>query len=149
MYLPQFLADQCVAFDTVVHAPAFTAQKRAKFLHVTGHRVVKNVLLKAPEGFILALLPATQHVDLDALTRHFEGPVRLAADDEIKDVFRDCELGALTPFGSLYGLPTILEAALPADALLICEAQRHALAIRIQCRDLERIEKPRRLPFGK
>lgn len=149
MYLSQFLADHRVAFETVVHPPAFTAQKRAKFLHVSGHCVVKNVLLKAPEGFVLALLPASLRIDLDSLSSELGGPVRLATQEEIADRFRDCELGTLTPFGSLYGLKTVLEASLPSDAYIVCEAQRHAVAVRVLCRDFERIEKPRRLCFAR
>lgn len=149
MLLPQYLADHRVAFETVVHPPAYTAQNRAKFLGVSGHYVAKNVLLKGPQGFLLAILPASQVIDLEALSRHLEGPVRLASEEEMAEVFFDCELGALTPFGSLYGLSTILEASLPPDAILTCGAQRHAVAVKIQCRDFERIEKPKRLHFAK
>lgn len=149
MSLSVYLADHEVPFETLVHPPAFTSQKRAKFLHVSGHLVAKAVLLKAPRGFVLAVLPASQHADLEALGRHLEGPVRLATAEEVGEVFRDCEFGAMTPFGSLYGVPTILEASIPADATLTCGAQRHAVAVRICCRDLERIEKPRRLKFAR
>lgn len=149
MFLPQFLSDHRVAFETVVHPPAYTAQKRAKFMGVSGHHVAKNVLLRGPEGFFLAILPATRIIDLDALARHLGGAVRLASEAEIAEVFRDCELGALTPFGSLYGLPTILEASLPGDADLVCGAQRHAVAVRIRCGDFEKIEKPRRVGFAR
>lgn len=149
MHLSEYLADNQVAFETVVHPPAFTAQKRAKFLRVSGHWVVKSVLLRGPAGLLLAILPASRHVDLEALAQCLEGSVRLATEAEIGEAFADCELGSLTPFGSLYGLPTILEASLPPDALIVCEAQRHAVAVRILCRDLERIERPRRIRFGK
>lgn len=149
MMLQQFLADQSVAFETVVHPPAFTAQKRAKFLHISGHQVVKAVLLRGPAGFVLAVLPAPQHIDLALLARYLEGPVRLATDAEIEHVFLDCELGSLTPFGSIYGVPTILEASLASDIWITCEAQRHAVAVKMLCRDFERIEKPRRLRFGR
>ena len=36
MRLTQFLSDQQVAFEEMVHPPAFTSQKLAKFLHVSG-----------------------------------------------------------------------------------------------------------------
>src|SRR5439155_1591005 len=90
-----FLAEQHVAFETIMHPPAFTAQKRAKYLHVPGQQVAKSVLLVGPHGFFLAVLPATLHVDTEALGRHLRGPVRLATDEEITDVFRDCEWGVV------------------------------------------------------
>src|SRR5438874_106931 len=93
MRVLQFLADQQIMFEPMVHPPAFTAQKRAKYLHVSGKQVAKSVLLVGPEGYVLAVLSATQHVDTVALTRQLGGFVRLASDEEIGEVFQDCEWG--------------------------------------------------------
>ena len=59
MRVPQFLSDHDVPFETMVHAPAFTAQKRAKVLHLPGRQIAKTVLLAGPTGQFLAVLPAT------------------------------------------------------------------------------------------
>jgi Ala-tRNA(Pro) deacylase len=149
MRVSAFLSDQGVAFETVPHPPAFTAQRRASYLRVPGRQVAKCVLLTGRGGPVLAVLPATHRVDLDAVGRALGGPVRLAGPDEIADVFRDCEWGALAPFGTLYGLTTLLDASVDPDAPLVFEAHRHALAIRMRCRDFERLERPRRLAFGR
>src|SRR5262245_56882613 len=149
MRVPQFLTEQRVAFDKVIHPPAFTAQRRARFLGISGKRVVKSVLLAGPDGYLLAVLPAVCQVDTEALARALGGPVRLASADEIAEVFRDCEWGVMTPFGTLYGLPTLLEESVDPDALIAFEAHTHSIAIRMRCRDLERLEKPRRLRFAR
>ena len=149
MRLADFLNEQHIAFEPLVHPPAFTAHKRAKYLGISGQQVAKSVLLVGPSGYCLAVLPATHHVDTDALARELGGPVRLANDEEITDVFRDCEWGVVAPFGTLYGLPTILEATLAPDLLMVFEAQSHAEAVRMSCRDFERLERPRRLPFSR
>src|SRR5438552_2016953 len=99
MRVSQFLLDQQVPFETMVHPPAFTAQRRAKCLRLSGQQVVKCVLLAGGSRFYLALLPAIHHVDLAALAARLGGPVRLADEDEIAHFFCDCERGALTPFG--------------------------------------------------
>jgi Ala-tRNA(Pro) deacylase len=148
MRVPVFLAEQRVGFETLRHPPAYTAQKRAKYLHVPGRRLVKSVLLRAPAGYVLAILPATCQVDLRRLERPLGGPVRLAEREEIPAFFRDCEWGALSPFGSLYGLPTLLEDALDPEGLIVFESHSHGEAIRMRCRDFERLEAPRRLPFA-
>src|SRR5262249_42062197 len=98
MRVPDFLSEQRIAFETLLHPPAFTAQKRAKYLHVPGRRVAKNVLLAGPTGRILAVLPATHYVDTETLAEELGGPVRLAADREIAEVFTDCEWGVVPPF---------------------------------------------------
>jgi Ala-tRNA(Pro) deacylase len=148
MRVPAFLAEQQVVFDTIYHPPAFTAQKRAKYLHVPGKRLVKSVLLRGPSAYFLAVLPATAQVDLLRLERVMEGAVRLAEREEVAEVFRDCEWGVLTPFGSLYGLATLLEDGIDPEAIIVFEAHTHGEAIRMRCRDFELLEAPRRLRFA-
>jgi Ala-tRNA(Pro) deacylase len=148
MRVSQFLSDERVAFEEVVHPPAYTSQKLARFLHITGRRVVKSVLLKGPTGFFLAVLPASHVIDLEKLRRQFGGEVRLATTAEMSERFLDCEWGAVMPFGRLYGMMTLLEAMIPLDATIVFEAQRHAVAIRMQCRDFVKLEQPERMHFS-
>jgi Ala-tRNA(Pro) deacylase len=149
MRVPEYLREQEVPFETVLHPPAFTAQRRAQCLHVPGRHLAKSVLLRGPEGHLLAVLPATHQVDLEALAGALGGPVRLATDGEVAEFFRDCEWGVLSPFGTLYGLPTLLDDAIEPEAVIVFEAHLHAITIRMSCRDFERLERPRRLRFAR
>jgi Ala-tRNA(Pro) deacylase len=149
MRVPNYLADLHVPFETVVHPPAYTATKRARVMHVPGKWLAKCVLLAGPHGYVLAILPATHVIELTAVAQALGGPVRLARVEEIADVFRDCEWGTLVPFGTLYGMPTILDESLDTEGTLIFEAHLHALAIRMRCRDFERLEQPRRFAFAR
>ena len=149
MRVTEFLREQEVPFETVLHPPAFTAQKRARCLHVPGKHLAKSVLLTGPSGNLLAVLPATHQVDLDALAAALGGPVRLADAGEVAEVFRDCEWGVLAPFGTLYGVTTLLDTLVDPETLICFEAHRHAVAIRMRCRDFERLERPRRLAFAR
>ena len=148
MHIPDYLADQHVAFESLLLPPAFSATQRAKVLHVPGRQVAKCVLLIAPRGPLLAVLPATHHIDLDALATDLSGPVRLAEDDEIAKVFSDCEWGVVLPFGVLYGLQTILDDSLRPDDMIVFEGNTHVEAVRLRCSDFERLERPRRLRFA-
>jgi Ala-tRNA(Pro) deacylase len=149
MRVADFLSEQHVSFETLLHPPAFTAQNRAKYLHLPGRQVAKSVLLKGPEGLLLAVLPATHHVDTEALAVTLGGPVRLANDDEIADAFRDCEWGVVPPFGALYGLPVVLDETLATESWMVFEGNSHVEAVRLRCRDFEELEKPRRLQFAR
>jgi Ala-tRNA(Pro) deacylase len=164
MRIADFLADQQVLCEFLLHPPAFTAQKRARCLHVSGGRVGKCVLLRGPltptplppvergrgeAGWLLAVLPATRRIDLRALTDALGGPVRLATGCELAEVFRDCEWGVAPPFGRLYGLETLLEESIPPEAWLVFETHTHMEAVRIRCDDFERLERPRRLRFAR
>jgi Ala-tRNA(Pro) deacylase len=148
MCVPDFLSERGIAFEMLLHAPAYTAQKRAKFLHVPGDQVAKSVLLVGPNGYLLAVLPATKQVNTDRVAEAEGGPVRLATDDEIAQLFHDCEWGVVPPFGQLYGVPTLLDEALASDTWMVIEVSTHTEAVRLQCRDFESLEKPRRLSIG-
>jgi Ala-tRNA(Pro) deacylase len=147
MRVTQYLADQRVSFEEMIHPPAYTSQKLARFLHISGRQVVKSILLKGPGGYFIAVLPAAQRIDLQGLSAEM-GAIRLATVEELHERFADCEWGAMMPFGRLYGMATILEASIPLDATIVFEAQRHAVAIKMQCRDYVLLERPSRLRFA-
>jgi Ala-tRNA(Pro) deacylase len=147
MRIADYLAEQQVPFESLPHPPAFSAQKLAKYLHVKGGEVAKAVLVHGPRGYFIAVLPATHQVDFAVLADHEGGPVRLADTDEMARVFRDCEWGAVSPFGNLYGLPTLLDASMTSEMWIVVEAGSHVEAVRLSCRDFERVAGTVRLAF--
>lgn len=149
MSVPPILTDSHIPYQVLVHPPAFTAQKRAKYLHVPGSEVAKCVLLKGPAGSVLAVLPATRHIDTEELGQRLGCPLRLATEREIAEVFRDCEWGVVAPFGTRYGVRTILDESLAADAWIVFELNTHTEAVRMRCRDFEELERPERLRFAR
>jgi Ala-tRNA(Pro) deacylase len=149
MHVRQYLADRNIPFETLVHPPAFTAQKRAKYLRVPGRLVAKAVLLYGPRDYFLAVLPATRRIDTEALSRQLGGPIRIANEQEIASVFRDCEWGVVPPFGGLYALKTVLDETIDPDSVLVFEGNSHGVAVRLHCRDYLALEQPRRLAFSR
>jgi Ala-tRNA(Pro) deacylase len=149
MHFGDYLADQRIDFEWLPHPPAYTAQKRAKYLRVPGRQVAKCVLLAGPSGYLLAVLPATHQVDTQALAEQLSGPVRLATDREIAAVFHDCQWGVVPPFGARYGLPTLLDDGIEANDWIVLETHTQFEAIRLRCRDFEHLENPRRLRFAR
>jgi Ala-tRNA(Pro) deacylase len=147
MRVSTFLADREVPFETLVHPPAFSATRRAKLLHVPGKQVVKSVLLVAPGGFLLAVLPATHQIDFDKLGQLLGGPTRLATLAEATRLFPDCEISAIPAFGSLYALNTLMDDAIERDSIIVFEGHTHLHAIRMTCKNYERLERPRRASF--
>ena len=148
MRIPLYLQDCEVLHETLIHPPAYTAQRRAKILQVPGRQLLKSVLLKCGKKFRLAVLPATHNISLSLLESHFSEPVRFADNSEIVEVFRDCEWGVRVPFGSLYGISTILETSIDPESEIVFEAHYHSWSIRMSCRDFENLEQPERLPFS-
>ena len=149
MDIRHYLRDRQVWFETLLHAPAPSASKRARSVHVSGRCVAKGVLVKSGETFALAVLPAVARVDLARLGDVLGSrAIRLATEDEAASIFGDCERGALPPFGRLYGLPTIVDASL-ADAtgeIVFVGNARHE-GVRMRYRDYEALETPRIADF--
>jgi Ala-tRNA(Pro) deacylase len=108
--LKTFLVARQARYEAIVHAGAVTAQEQAAAMHMPGGQVAKVLIVKAPDGFIMAVVPAATQVDLDRLKGVIgRGDVRLATVEEIRGVVPDCTPGAIPPFGALYGLRTFID----------------------------------------
>ena len=149
MDIRQFLRGRHVPFATLLHAPAPSATRLAGSLHVPGNQVAKAVLLWSGAGYLLAVLPATHQVDLGRLGAFLRrDDLRLATEDELEAVFHDCELGALPPFGHLYGLRTVVETSLAGVAEIVVEGNTRHEGLRLRYRDFEAVERPLRARFA-
>lgn len=143
MNVTQYLSDQGVQYQTLPHRPTFDAQRMAQAVHVKGDNVAKTVVLRADGRDVLAVLQATHHVDLDSV-RDLLGAasVDLATERELSDKFPDCELGALPPFGSQYGMRTLVDSSLAGDEEIVFEGNTHEEAVRLRFDDYVRLEHP-------
>jgi Ala-tRNA(Pro) deacylase len=149
MKLDELLADRHIAFERLPHRRTYTANRMAQVLHVTGKEVAKTVVLRTAHGHVLAVLPATHHVDLEQLREDLgEERVELASEEEMDRLFPDCERGAMPPFGSLYQMPTIVDESLAEDQTIVFESQDHEQAIRMAYQDYEALEHPRKGHFA-
>ena len=149
MKVEELLRQNGVWFEAIPHRTTFTAQRTAEAVHVTGDEVAKTVVLKADDRYVLAVLQATRNVDLErARTALGVKATRLATERELATLFPDCELGALPPFGSRYGLTTLVDEPLTHDAQVVIEGNSHDMAIRMNYADFARLERPRVAAFS-
>jgi Ala-tRNA(Pro) deacylase len=141
--LQEFLARQNVKYATITHSPAYTAQEMAASAHIPGKEVAKSVVVKLDGTLAMAVLPASYQVDFvrmkDAAGAH---AVELAREEEFKDRFPACEVGAIPPFGNLYGLPVFVDERLAEDEEIACKAGTHSELMRLAYRDFARIVQP-------
>jgi Ala-tRNA(Pro) deacylase len=134
--LKAYLDHERVHYDVLPHAETFRATAIAHTLHAQEKAVAKVVMMKAAERFAMAVLPASWHVDLHRLREVFHTKrVRLASEEEFQVLFPDCELGAMPPFGTLYGVPVYVDRSLAEDEEIIFEAGTHSDAIRMRYMD--------------
>jgi Ala-tRNA(Pro) deacylase len=138
-----FLHDQNVSFETLSHGATYSAQTLAQAVHVHGDEVAKTVLLRVDDGFVLAVLPATRSLNMhDVRTVLGAEHVKLATEEECGAEFTDCELGAIPPFGSQYGIRTLMDESLLEDEDIVFESNTHDEAIRMSTKIYVDLEQP-------
>jgi Ala-tRNA(Pro) deacylase len=143
MNVQQFIGQSGRPFQVIEHPTTYTAQAVAQVVHVPGDEVAKSVVLKAGGRYVMAIVPATRHVNFEKARSALQaGPVMLADEAEFARLFPDCERGALPPFGSQYGLTTMVDETLTHDEELVFEANNHHEAIRMRYADYKEIEHP-------
>ncbi|CAI4033940.1 YbaK/EbsC family protein [Nitrospira tepida] len=134
--LKAYLDREHVHYDVLPHPEAFRAIEIARALHAPEKELAKVVIMKVDARFVMTVLPAGWLVDLHRLRDVFRTHhVRLATEEEFKDLFPDCELGAMPPFGNLYGLDVYADRSLTEDEQIIFQAGTHSEAIRMRYMD--------------
>jgi Ala-tRNA(Pro) deacylase len=135
-------------FTPVTHVPARSSKYTAAVLHVPGKEVAKTVVLRSGEQILLAVLPASYHVNLHKLAAVVGAPVELIDERECYKLFPDCQPGAVPPFGELYGLPVYLDEALADDPEIVFSAGTLSDGIRMGNADFVHLVKPRICAFA-
>jgi Ala-tRNA(Pro) deacylase len=142
--LKEFLDSQKVKYVTIYHSPAFTAQEIAASAHVPGKELAKTVMVKIDGRMAMAVLPASFRIDMDML-RQATGAasLELAGEKEFKDMFPACEIGAMPPFGNLYGMDVYVSEALTEDEEIAFNAGSHTELVRLAFADFARLVNPK------
>ena len=141
--LKKYLDSHKVKYVTISHSPAYTAQRIAELTHIPGKELAKTVIVKVDDKFVMAVLPASNRVDLDYLKRGLEAKqVEIASEAEFKDLFPDCEVGAMPPFGNLYDMRVYVAEQLTEDEEIAFNAGSHTELVRMSYKDFESLVTP-------
>ena len=148
--LQKFLRDSHVKYTTMKHAIVYTAQEIAAAQHVPGRQLAKCVLVKTDRGPCLAVLPAIHLIDLKKLkTLLRTKTLTIGKEADITALFPDVEVGAMSPFGNLYGVPVVVDRVLGESAEIVCNAGSHTDTLKMRYQDFARLVKPKVGAFGK
>ena len=142
--LKQYLDDNGVRYMTITHSPSYTAQEIAASAHVPGKEMAKAVMVKIDGKLAMAVTPAPSKVDFDKL-KELAGAAgaELATEDEFKDLFPNCEVGAMPPFGNLYDMDVYAASDLAEDESIAFNAGSHSELIRLDYADFDRLVHPK------
>lgn len=147
--LREFLDDNQIKYVVITHSMAYTSQGVAASAHISGNELAKTVMLKKDGVLCMAVLPASKHVDIRAFAKHTNSrDVWLASERDFKDRFPDCEIGAMPPFGNLYGVPVYVEPLLSQDKEIAFNAGSHLELVQLAYSDFERLVQPTVVDFA-
>lgn len=147
--LKEFLDSHNIKYVVMSHSPAYTAQAIAAAAHVSGKELAKTVMVKIDGKMAMAVLPASYWVDLDLMREavHAEA-VEIATEAEFEGMFPGCEVGAMPPFGNLYGMDVFAAKRLAEDEEIVFNAGTHIELIRLAYADFERLVRPTVVAFS-
>ena len=147
--LKEFLDENRVKYVTVSHSLAYTAQEVAASAHVKGRELAKTVMVKVDGKMAMAVLPASYQVDLVLLMDAIEADrVELADEEEFKGLFPRCDVGAMPPFGNLYGMDVYVSEELAEDEEIAFNAGSHTELVKLRYADFARLVKPQLMEFA-
>ena len=147
--LKDFLDTENVKYTTISHSQAFTAQEIAASAHVPGKELAKTVMVKIDGKMAMAVLPAAHRVDFELLKAAAAAhEVNLATEAEFQNMFPECDVGAMPPFGNLYGMEVFVAERLAEDEEIAFNAGSHTELIKLSYKDFERLVRPKTVRFA-
>jgi Ala-tRNA(Pro) deacylase len=132
--LQRHLERRDVGYEVVSHPVTGSALETAQIAHVSGNCIAKAVVLRdgdEGDGYLLAVVPASHHLNLEMLHRWLGRSVALASEQEVGKLFPDCDLGAIPPLGDAYGLDVVLDEALAGLDEVYFEGGDHRSLVKV------------------
>jgi Ala-tRNA(Pro) deacylase len=147
--LKDFLDKNNIKYVTMKHSTAYTAQEVAASAHIPGKELAKTVMVRVDGKMAMAVLPASYKVDFKQLKEAAGAKsVTLASEQEFKDMFPECEVGGMPPFGNLWGMEVYVAKSLAEDKEIAFNAGSHTELIRLAYADFETLVEPKVLKYS-
>jgi Ala-tRNA(Pro) deacylase len=145
--LKEFLDSQRVNYVAVAHPTTYTAHETASLAHIKAF--AKTVIVRIDGALVMAVLPASHHVHLWLLKSAARGQrIAVASETDFRDRFPGCDVGAMPPFGQLYGMRVFVDEGLAKDQEIAFNAGTHQELIRLAYKDFERLVQPKVADFS-
>lgn len=138
--LKWFLDSRGIHYEVVPHMHTSSSRETARVAHVPEERLAKSVILEDERGYLMAIVPATCRVSFEALEAELNRRLELASEEELRELFRDCELGAVPAIADPYGLPAVVDQRLWGLEDVYFEAGDHEDLIHLTGAEFQRLQ---------
>jgi len=133
--LREYLNRWGVDYQVVPHAYTGSSQETAEAAHVPGDKLAKCVMTEDYRGYLMVVVPASHEVEFSLLDENLDRRLELATEEELADIFVDCELGAIPPLGEAYGVDVAVDESLAECDDVYFEAGDHAELLHLRGED--------------
>ena len=141
--LIDYLDQNNIHYVIINHSSAYTASEIAASAHIKGEELAKTVIVKIDGNMSLLVIPAKYKINFDLLKKHTGCDlIELAKEEEFTELFPDCQVGAMPPFGNIYDMKTYMDKTLTYEDDIAFNAGNHSQLIRLSCRDFIDLVKP-------
>lgn len=141
--IQSYLAKNGIPFEAIPHPRSVTAEETAHAAHIEERRLAKIVVVRIEGQMTMLVLHADERIDLERLREQMRvDDLEICSEREFEDRFPDCEVGAMPPFGDLFGMPVIVSESIASDEKITFNAGSHTELITMNYRDFARITKP-------
>jgi Ala-tRNA(Pro) deacylase len=142
--LKDYLEKNQVRCEVGFHERVYTSQEIAAAMHVPGKELAKVVMVKADGKMVMLVLPASYRVN----TKKLKGVLQckrlgIAKEKIFEELFPDCEVGAMPPFGNLYNLEVWVDQVLAENEFIVFQAGSHVETLKIKYSDYARLVNPK------
>lgn len=148
--IKDYLDKNNIKYVIISHSAAYTSLEVAASAHIPGKDLAKTVLVKIDNRMTMVVLPSSYKIDFDLLKQATNSKtIELASEEEFTDMFPDCEVGAMPPFGNLYKMEVFVAESLTKDEAIAFSAGSHTELIKLAYKDYANLVQPAILKISK
>lgn len=130
--LIDLLVRRRIPYEVISHPKCDRAFETAEIEHVPASQFAKVVMIKIEGKDAMFVIPANRNLDFFKVSDAVGNEnIWLGEEGEFHDLFPNCEVGAMPPFGSLYHIPCYVDVALEDQKYIYFNAGSHKECIKM------------------
>ncbi len=139
MRLRNYLDSNGVTYELVEHGYSHSSLEAARKAHIPDEQMAKAVVLEDHRGYLIAVLPASNKLSLNTVRERCGEALNLSSESTLKQLFDDCESGAIPPIGEAYGMDVVWDDSLAECGDVFFEAGDHTDLVHISGAEFQRL----------
>ena len=136
-----YLQERGIGHDVVDHEQTFSAAEEATAAGVAPDHAAKTMILRDGESYRLAVIPASERLDLRKAREALDASshLRLASETEMGTDFDAFDVGAVPPLGPMVAAPEAIDRRLMDHDRILCSGGDHRHSVLLDPRDLAEV----------